>query len=84
MNEADIRKTTLEVLASVAPESAGQDLDPHTAFRDQFDFDSVDFLNFALALDKALNVEIPETDYPSLSSLNGCVSYLSGMLREKA
>jgi acyl carrier protein len=83
MTKDEIRKTTLEVLASVAPETAGQDIDPSTNFRDQFDFDSVDFLSFVLALDKALGVEVPETDYPSLSNLDGCVSYLSELLSVK-
>ena len=56
--------------------------DPETALgqmrylRNQFDFDSVDFMNFAVALQTHLKVEIPEEDYPQLATLNGCIAYL--------
>ena len=35
----------------------------------------MDFLNFVIALHKELRVEIPEKDYPKLSTLDGCVGY---------
>ena len=76
MTEKTLSKKILDVLAGVAPEAATRRLDPETNFRDQLDFDSVDFLTFALRLSEELQVEIPETDYPRLSSLVGCLSYL--------
>jgi acyl carrier protein len=36
----------------------------------------MDFLNFIIALHKSLNIEIPESDYPELETLNGAVAYL--------
>jgi len=33
---------------------------------------------------EALHVEIPEADYPKLITLNGCVEYLSAVLRENS
>jgi acyl carrier protein len=45
-------------------------------FRDQFDFDSVDFMNFAIALQERLQVTIPEKDFPQLASLVGCIAYV--------
>jgi acyl carrier protein len=47
------------------------------SFRDQLDIDSMDFLNFVIAVHEALHVEIPEADYPKLATLNGCVEYLA-------
>lgn len=63
-------------LAEVAPEISHEHLDPQASFRDQADFDSVDFLNYVLALERRLGVRIPEADYPRLSSLNGALAYL--------
>jgi acyl carrier protein len=80
MNEDKIQVAVRKVLAEVAPESAGIELKPNVNFRDQFDFDSVDFLNFTLALGRELSVDIPELDYPRLSNLNGCMAYLAGKL----
>ena len=45
-------------------------------FRDQVDIDSMDFLNFAIALDEELGVAVPEKDYPKLASLDGCADYV--------
>jgi acyl carrier protein len=71
------------VLAEIAPESAEIELKPGVNFRNQFDFDSVDFLSFTLALARGLNVDIPELDHPKLFSLNGCLSYLGAKLSAK-
>lgn len=49
---------------------------PETNFRDQFDFDSMDFLSFAMGLHKATGIDIPEIDYPCLSNLDGPIAYL--------
>jgi acyl carrier protein len=46
------------------------------AFRDQFEIDSMDFLNFIIALHEATGVDIPEVDYPLLETLGGCVAYI--------
>lgn len=72
----DIRAVVLRNLAEVAPDMDPGTLDPAVAFRDQFEFDSVDFLNFAIAVEKELGVKIPELDFPKLASLDGCVEYL--------
>jgi acyl carrier protein len=70
-------RLVLETLGRVAPDLDPAALDPDAAFRDQFEIDSVDFLNFVLALEQALGRRIPEGDWPRLSSLNGCLAYLS-------
>lgn len=49
---------------------------PDVAFRDQLDLDSMDLLNFVVALHATLQVEIPERDYPRLATLDSCVDYL--------
>ena len=36
-------------------------------------------MNFVLLLEKRLGLKIPEIDYPKLSSLNGCLSYLKSV-----
>ena len=66
----------LETLTRVAPDVDPGTLDPELAFRDQFEIDSVDFLNFVIGLEKQLGRRIPEADFPRLSSLNGCLDYL--------
>lgn len=71
-----IKKVALELIGKIAPEADIAHLDPADRFRNQFDFDSVDFMNFAVALQSQLKVEISESDYPQLATLNGCIAYL--------
>mgnify|MGYP001823711447 CR=1 FL=1 len=73
----ELARHILDTLTSVAPDVDPGMLDPDVAFRDQFEIDSVDFLNFVIALEKGLDRRIPETDFPRLSSLKGCLDYLS-------
>ena len=45
--------------------------------REQIDLDSFDFLNVLIALNERLGVEVPETDYPKVQTLNKMVDYFS-------
>jgi acyl carrier protein len=77
MTTEEIRSTVLNCLAKIAPEADLERIRPAVSFRDQLDIDSMDFLNFVIALHEQLQLEIPERDYPKLITLNGCVEYLA-------
>jgi acyl carrier protein len=76
MNDTAMREFVLRTLKKFAPGADLENLQPDRRFRDQLDFDSVDFLNFALALQDGLQITIPEEDFPMLATLNGCLGYL--------
>jgi acyl carrier protein len=76
MNRDDLAKRILDLLTEIAPDVEASSVIPGIDFRDQFDFDSMDTLNFAIALHRELGVEVPETDYSQLASLEKCVAYL--------
>jgi acyl carrier protein len=80
MTEQELKALVLQALASVAPELVEAELDPDKSFRDQLDIDSMDFLNYVVALHNATGLEIPEADYPHLSTINGAVAYLARKL----
>ena len=82
-NDDKLRATILDSLLSVAPDVDAATLDARRDFREQFDFDSMDYLNFATALHARLGVDIPEVDYPQLASLDGCVQYVAAALRAR-
>jgi len=77
MTEDEIRATVLRVLGDIAPEADPARIDPEASLREQLDLDSMDVLNIMIALHEALHVDIPETDYPKLATLNGAVAYLA-------
>ena len=51
--------------------------------RDQFDFDSMDMLNFAIGLNQEFGIEVPETTYRELATLRGAVEYVGRQLAAK-
>ena len=81
MTRDEIRNAVVQALTSVAPEIDPQSLQADSAFRQEFDLDSMDFLNFVIALHGRLGVDVPESDYVKLATLNGALDYLSGRLK---
>ena len=77
MTREEIRATVLRTLGEIAPEADLATLEPGVSFRDQLDVDSMDLLNFVIALHGTLHVDIPEADYTKLATLDGCVDYLA-------
>ena len=80
MDREQLARRVLELLMTIAPDVEAESVIPGIAFRDQFDFDSMDTLNFAIALHREFGVDVPETDYANLASLDRCVAYLAGRL----
>lgn len=76
MTQAQLKDAILQALFSIAPEAEGEHIDPSASLRDQLDIDSMDFLNFLVALKGAVGVEVPESDYAQVSTLDDCVAYL--------
>jgi acyl carrier protein len=75
MSEALVDRV-LKVLASVAPDIEPGAVAIDVNLRDQFDFDSMDTLHFAIGLKRELGVDIPDTDFRELASIGRCVKYL--------
>jgi acyl carrier protein len=72
-----VRDEVIAVLKSIAPEIEEAALDPARPLRDQIDLDSMDWLNVIVALHERLGVEIPETDYAQLTTLDAITAYLA-------
>ncbi len=77
MTSQELRTAVIDALCQVAPEANPEQLRPDVSFRRQLDVDSMDFLRFVIALHEKLQIEIPEKDYPKLTTLDDCVAYLA-------
>jgi len=80
MNDATLRQAFFATLRRIAPEVAPEELVPDRPLRDQVDLDSMDWLNFLVGLHAALGVEIPESDYAKLVTVDDMLAYLRGKL----
>ncbi len=78
----EIKKTVLRLLCEIAPEADLAVVKPDISFRDQLDIDSIDFLNFVVALHKQFQVDVPESDYPELATIDRSVRYLQRKLTQ--
>lgn len=76
MTDDELRQTIIDVLCTIAPDIDPAEVGPDTNLREELELDSMDFLNFAIALHERLCVDIPEADYPKLATLDGGVAYL--------
>ena len=81
MSDRDIRTVVEEELGNIAPEVDLKQVDSSADLREALDIDSMDFLNFITAIHHRLGINIPEIDYPKLSTLEGAVGYLKSKLQ---
>jgi acyl carrier protein len=77
MNAQELRPLVFAELKKIAPELSEGDLDPAGLLRDQVDLDSMDWLNFLIAVHQRLGVEIAESDYASLDTLDRICAFVA-------
>ncbi len=77
MTEAAIKDAIWCGLKKIAPEANPGDVAPGENLREALDIDSFDFLHLLIGLHETLGVEIPESDYGKLTTMDALVSYLS-------
>ena len=76
MNAAEIREVIITILGRIAPDEDLSDLKDEKPFREQMELDSMDFLDIVMELRKLYRIDIPEADYPQLSTMQGSLDYL--------
>ncbi len=81
MNISEIQQLVITAIQQVAPEIEFDDVDPDAEIRDECDLDSMDVLNYLIALKKLTGVNIAEADYPKVASLNKMSHYLKQKLQ---
>jgi acyl carrier protein len=77
MIETELRKAVVEQLMRIAPELEEGELSGARPLREQVDLDSMDWLNFLVALHERLKIDIPEADYAKLATIDQIVAYLA-------
>jgi acyl carrier protein len=81
VDTAHIRDGVIAAIQAIAPELEADQLRADRALREQVDLDSMDWLNVMLGLHERFGVDIPESDYARLTTLDAIVTYLDGRLR---
>jgi acyl carrier protein len=81
VNRDELRKALLDCLARIAPEVDIGALRPEVRLRDQVDLDSVDWLNFFVAVHARLGIDIPDADAARITTLDQLIEYCERRLR---
>jgi acyl carrier protein len=76
MTQTEIKSLICEILGDIAPDMDPAAVAGNEDLREALDLDSMDFMNFVVALHERTGIDIPEADYPKLRTLDGAVVYL--------
>ncbi len=76
MTKEELNQAVLDIITDIAPDEDVSGLDDDKPLRDQIGLDSMDFLDIILELRKRHKIDVPESDYPKLLTLNSTVEYL--------
>jgi len=72
----EIHSGVVSELTAIAPEIEEDDLSDTELLRDQVDLDSMDWLNFLVRLHKRFEVDIPESEYATLRTIDDLTTYI--------
>lgn len=76
MTEDEIKQIIFQLLKRIAPDMEPSELKPDENIRETLNIDSFDSLQFIVALNEKLGIEIPEQDYGKIATLKALVSYI--------
>ncbi len=82
MTRDQVRQAILNIISDIAPDEDLGAIKDEEKLRDQFDLDSMDFLDIVMELRKRFNLEVPEKDYQELVSMASSVEYLFPRLKD--
>lgn len=82
MEIEEIRRAVLATIESIAPETDVHGIGPDQPLRQQIELDSMDWLNVITGLHDRLSIEVPESDFGRLTTLDSIVAYVASRQAE--
>ena len=76
MKEEEITQVILKLLKDIGPDTEPEKLKPDDNIRHTLGFDSFDYLQFIIGLDKALAIQTAEEDYGKVETLRTLLEYI--------
>jgi acyl carrier protein len=73
---SETRAGVVAELLDIAPEVEEDELSDTDLLREQVDLDSMDWLNFLVRLHKRFEVDIPESQYAALRTIDDLTTYI--------
>jgi len=77
MTKEEIKKKIIEEIYEIAPEHEGETIPENENIQRSLEIDSFDFLNLLTALNEELGVEVPESDYGEVDTVEHMADYFA-------
>jgi len=77
MNIEDIKKAIIKEIVNTAPDIEEDEIEGDENIQESLEIDSFDFLKILTALNEDLGVEVPESDYDKVTTLNKMAEYFA-------
>ncbi len=81
MTEEEITKIIFQLLKQIAPDTDPSELKPDENIREILNIDSFDSLQFIVALNEKIGIEIPEQDYGKTTTLKNLLIYIQDKMK---
>ncbi len=80
MTKDEIKQKIIEQIYEIAPEHEGETIPENENLQRSLEIDSFDFLSLLTALNDELDVEVPESDYSDVDTLEHMAAYFAERL----
>lgn len=80
MTTEEIKQTIIEQILMIAPDIEEEEIEPNENLQRSLEIDSFDFLKVLTALNEELGVDVPETDYARVDTLEHMADYFKARL----
>ncbi len=80
MTKEEIKIAIIEQILLIAPDIEKNEIVPDENLQRSLEIDSFDFLNILTALNQELGVEVPESDYGKVDTLEHMADYFAERL----
>jgi acyl carrier protein len=83
MSDDDLMARLRAILGGVAPDLDVATVPADADLRNDIGIDSMDYLNFVIAISQQLAVAIPEADYGKVRTLAQCAAYVAAAAKAR-
>lgn len=83
MTQEQIKAAIIEQILIVAPDIEESDIIPDKNIQRSLEIDSFDFLKILTALNEVTGIEVPESDYSKVDTLEHMSAYFAQRIKEE-
>lgn len=77
LDPAEIKSKIVSIFGDIAPEIDSTTIDYHGDICNEFGISTIDFYRLIAEVNEVFDIEIPESDYGKITSLNRLVNYVA-------